>query len=140
PVSNLLVASVAFVGLLLLAPRELISISDLLSLQTTGSVVRVFLIQVLSASVFINLALMAFNLLPIAPLDGSKVLAGFIPLRFELEYERFMHYGPFILLGLLLFESFLPIPLLTGWVFGIVQGVLLLMTLFVGLFSFGWLL
>jgi len=140
PASNLLLAFLAFMGLLLVAPKELGSVPNLLSLQTTGSVIQVFLIQVLSGSLFVNLALMAFNLLPIAPLDGSKILQGFIPLRHELQYERFMQYGPFILLGLLLFESFLPIPLLTGWVFGIVQGVLLLMTVMVGLFSMGWLL
>ena len=103
PVSNLLLAFLAFLGLLFIAPTEFTSISALLHLQTTGSVIHIFLIQLFSGALFVNLALMAFNLLPIAPLDGSKVLAGFIPLRHELAYERFMHYGPFILLGLLLF-------------------------------------
>ena len=34
-----------------------------------------------SAGVFINLVLMTLNLLPIPPLDGSRVLAGFLPNR-----------------------------------------------------------
>jgi len=49
----------------------------------------------------INIALAAFNLLPIPPLDGSKILLAILPDRiyygFILRYER---YGMFILIGL----------------------------------------
>lgn len=122
PASNLILAFVAFLGLLLIG----ISFGgsfDLLSLRGV-SVFHTFLLQLFGSSLFVNLSLMAFNLFPIAPLDGSKILEGFIPLRYELEYARFMQYGPYILIGLLLFESFLPFPLLSTWVFGIGDTVL----------------
>lgn len=122
PASNLLLAGIAFAGLLLLGISWGGSF-DLLSLRG-ASVLQTFLLQLCGSLLFVNLTLMAFNLFPIAPLDGSKILEGFVPYRHELEYGRFMQYGPYILLGLLLFESFLPFPVLSGWVFGISDAVL----------------
>lgn len=125
PVSNLFLALIVFVGLLLLLPQVTdISLSFLLGLEQSGSVVSVFLVQVFASSLFINLVLMAFNLLPIAPLDGSKVLHLFIPPRYEEQYLRFMQYGPYVLLVLILFGSILPFPILSLWVFGIAEMVL----------------
>ena len=52
--------------------------------------------------VFINLVLMSFNLLPIPPLDGSKVLMGFMSYRSAAKYESMSQYGFFIIIGLIL--------------------------------------
>lgn len=58
----------------------------------------------LSQLVVINFVLMLFNLIPIPPLDGSKILFGFLPPRYE-HIERWLEvYGPFILLGVLMIE------------------------------------
>ncbi len=46
----------------------------------------------------INLVLMVFNLLPVAPLDGEKVLEFLLPARWVEYYTRFKPYGPLILL------------------------------------------
>lgn len=56
----------------------------------------VFLIQ-------INLVLMLFNLIPIPPLDGSRILFGLLPARFLRFAETFERTGPFLLLFLVLF-------------------------------------
>lgn len=134
PVSNLLLAFVAFAGLLLVSPAPTSgSLTFLLGMHADGAIFQTFLLQLFASSLFINLALMAFNLLPIAPLDGSKVLHLFVPYQYERDYLQFMQYGPYILLLLLLFESFLPIPLLSGWVFGIANGVLSVMSGIAGL-------
>src|SRR3989344_2179890 len=87
PASNLLLAVIAFVGLLLIGISGGGSF-DLLSLRG-ASVPMTFLLQLFGSLLFVNLSLMAFNLFPIAPLDGSKILEGFIPYHYELEYERF---------------------------------------------------
>lgn len=50
----------------------------------------------------VNLGLMMFNLIPIYPLDGSKVLAGFLPDDLEYNYSRFMAHWGFTLLVLLI--------------------------------------
>ena len=54
-------------------------------------------------SLQINLALAIFNVLPIAPLDGSKILFGILPARFAKQIYLLERYGPFILMGLILF-------------------------------------
>ena len=53
------------------------------------------------AGIFINLILMALNLLPILPLDGGRVLAGVLPAAVARLYARIEPYGFFIIVGLL---------------------------------------
>jgi Zn-dependent protease len=60
--------------------------------------------QVLYMFVQINLLLMIFNLIPIPPLDGSKVLFAFLDRRTEYQVRPFLEqYGFFILLAILIF-------------------------------------
>lgn len=123
PASNLLIAGVAFLLIAILNGPN-VSLFGLLDTSSSGSAAMTVLLQILQSSLFVNLALMAFNLFPVAPLDGSNILRMFIPYHALARYEDFMRIGPFVLLFLLLFESLLPIPLLSGWVYGIMRGVL----------------
>jgi Zn-dependent protease len=50
----------------------------------------------------INIILGSFNLIPIPPLDGSKVLMGFLPLEMQVALTRIEPFGFFILFFLLL--------------------------------------
>jgi len=54
------------------------------------------------AGILINLLLMAINLIPIPPLDGSRIVSGFLPNKASLVYNRLEPYGFFILLFLLI--------------------------------------
>lgn len=128
PVSNFILATIAFAVLSLLAPRIGHSVWGLLSLGDGGSVFTLFLLQLAASSVFINLGLMAFNLLPVSPLDGSRVLGAFIPPRYELQYQIFVQRGPYILLFLLLGERLVNLPLLSGWISGIMDAALALLS------------
>lgn len=49
----------------------------------------------------INIILASFNLIPIPPLDGSKILMGFLPERYRYSLARLEPYGFFIIIGLL---------------------------------------
>lgn len=51
--------------------------------------------------IFINLALMLFNLIPLAPLDGEKVLDFFIPENLRSGFDKIKQYGPILLLILI---------------------------------------
>lgn len=64
--------------------------------------VRVFVFLTASFGILINIVLMLLNLIPIPPLDGSRVLSGMLPPKVSAQYERIEPYGIFILLGLLM--------------------------------------
>jgi len=63
-----------------------------------------FLISILTTFIFYNIALAVFNLLPIPPLDGSKIFINLLPQQQSLQWEEALNqYGPILLIILLFF-------------------------------------
>jgi Zn-dependent protease len=58
--------------------------------------------------VLLNVSLLLFNLIPLAPLDGSSVLNGVIGGRAAAALAPLQRYGPMILIGLIVIGSFVP--------------------------------
>ena len=127
PLSNFVLAWIAFAILVILGKGVGTSVFSLLGAQTNGNPLMVVAIQLCQNLIFINLALMSFNLIPIAPLDGSKIVRPFIPLRYQDMYEDIMMRGPMILIGLLVIEYVLHIPLISRLIFAIMSVVLMAM-------------
>jgi Zn-dependent protease len=68
-------------------------------------------VEVLLAMGFrLNVALALFNMLPIPPLDGSRVAEGVMPVRLRPLWERFARVGPLALLAVIFLPSYLPAP------------------------------
>jgi Zn-dependent protease len=65
------------------------------------------LLQMTAASIWINIMLGIFNLVPIPPLDGSKILLGLLPQELALGYAKLEPYG-FIVLLILFYTGILP--------------------------------
>jgi len=87
PLSNVLLAvlcTVAFGLLLRFSP----------DLAMGGSGVR----ELLMIMIQLNVALAIFNMIPIPPLDGSRVVDGLMPLRLRPAWEGFTRFAPFLLL------------------------------------------
>lgn len=59
------------------------------------------LMQVFVYAIMINLLLALFNLMPIPPLDGSKILARFLPVQTANKYMRFERYGMLLVILLI---------------------------------------
>jgi len=63
-----------------------------------------WLFRLMTNTVLLSLGLGLFNLLPIPPLDGSKVLFAFLPDRAYLSLMRYERYGMLVLLLLVYFD------------------------------------
>ena len=63
-------------------------------------------------SVMINLILAAFNLIPLPPLDGSKILGGLLQGEAAYKYAQLERYGPIILIALVAGGYMLHIPII----------------------------
>ena len=73
----------------------------------------------------INIILAAFNLIPIPPLDGSKILMGFASKRFQYTLARLEPYGMFIIIGLLFIGVLDPLITLFRYIIMWVIGLLI---------------
>jgi Zn-dependent protease len=60
------------------------------------------LLALLAVAVPLNLALAAFNLLPVPPLDGGRIVDGLVPYRWRPQWARLQVVGPFLLAALLI--------------------------------------
>ena len=107
PVANLLIAGVSailFRFLMGMLPIE----------SPVGRSVLIPLILMVRLSVILNIGLAIFNLLPVPPLDGSKVLMGLLPYRQAVAYGKIEPYGFLILLGLIFLgvTDYIVVPLI----------------------------
>ena len=62
--------------------------------------------DILGIIIFLNLLLAVFNLIPLAPLDGSKLVRGFLRGSLASGYARWERYGPLLLVGLVTSDYF----------------------------------
>ena len=71
----------------------------------------------------LNLLLAVFNLIPLAPLDGSRMLEGFIPRGHSASYARLQQYGPVILIGIIMMEYAMGLGILGTLIGPVVRGL-----------------
>ena len=59
------------------------------------------LVEIFSAIVWINIVFAAFNLIPIPPLDGSRIVSTILPFKLRVKYDSIEPYGFWILILLI---------------------------------------
>ncbi len=94
PVSNLILAvlmTVAFAMCSRYAPQLLVQGSGV------GELLRIM--------IFLNVNLALFNLLPVPPLDGSRIVDGFMPRNLRPGWEAIMRFAPLLLLAVFFFAG-----------------------------------
>jgi len=104
PLSNLLMAAAVAI------PLRLIAMDAGLVDTIRSSDVVLFIFNTAGFFVLINVFLMVFNLLPIPPLDGWRVLLGMLDARTAYTLRQYEQYGFLLILVLILFGA----PLVSG--------------------------
>jgi Zn-dependent protease len=72
-----------------------------LKLQIALGLNEAFFVEMAKAGIFVNIGLMALNLLPVPPLDGGRIAVGLLPSRLAYQFARIEPYGMFIVIFLL---------------------------------------
>jgi Zn-dependent protease len=110
PIANLVLA---------VAVAAVFRVTDMAGLLGIGSG---FVFIVLVSTVFYNVVLALFNLLPIPPLDGYNLVLPFLPPRWAFSVQRYAPYGVLVLL-LLVFLSYGGGSGPLDWLFAAARGI-----------------
>lgn len=81
-----------------------------------------FFYEMAKAGLLTNLVMFAFNLFPIPPMDGGRIVVGLLPWRLALGFARVERYGFFIVMGLVLLgvvNAFWMLPIMSASLFSI---------------------
>jgi Zn-dependent protease len=103
PVSNLLIVLVAFIVLAVnikITPdgHNVVLQSFIASLRPAGDITPQPLVLICTLAILINISLFFFNLLPIPPLDGSRVVRNLLPYSAVQAYDRVPIWASYLLM------------------------------------------
>lgn len=93
-----------------------------LFIRVGADIVPASFLQIAIAVVIINIVLAIFNLVPIPPLDGSKILFAFLPHHLQQARESLERYGFFIVLIFIVFLWQFLTPVI-GFLFSLITGI-----------------
>ncbi|PKB66452.1 MAG: hypothetical protein BZY81_07280 [SAR202 cluster bacterium Io17-Chloro-G4] len=122
PLSNLMLAFIVAVPIKLGALGSTHPDLGRVAYVMTGSF-KEGLADIAGLIIFFNLLLAVFNLIPLSPLDGSKVMEGFVPPEHTSAYNRLQRSGPAILVGIVLVDFTLGLGLLWGIIGPVVRAL-----------------
>lgn len=82
-------------------------------LEAAAGVTEPFFVRMAQAGILTNILMFAFNLVPIPPLDGGRILTSALPHAMAYKFARIEPYGFYIVLALIYFKilNFFVVPL-----------------------------
>lgn len=110
-----LVAAAGPLSNLLLAVIFVLVLRILLFIMPAGPILH-WLFLNLENGIAICLVLCIFNLLPILPLDGGRIVSSLLPVKLSIEYQKTEPYGMFVLIGLLFMPSIFGINIISWFI------------------------
>lgn len=84
-----------------------------------------YFFRVSEAGIWVNVILFAFNMFPLPPLDGGRILTSLLPLPMAVRFARLEPYGFFIVLALMVLN------LLKYWMLPVIAGANMLLNLLI---------
>ncbi|GGC90413.1 site-2 protease family protein [Undibacterium terreum] len=90
-----------------------------------AGVEEAFFMRMAQAGILTNLVMLAFNLFPIPPLDGGRILISLLPYKYAYKFAQIEPYGFFIVMGLVMIHA------LQFWMYPVITVANLLLNLLV---------
>lgn len=127
PVSNLIIA---FIGMLLFYLFQAAGLQHSLSYGSTSAV-----FMFLSKLIELNMMLFLFNLIPLPPLDGYKIVRNFLPLQLQIKLSQYEQWGAYIFLLIVFIKPLKAVTIVP--LYGLINSILLGMnSLLAAIFGF----
>jgi Zn-dependent protease len=106
PLTNLILAALFGLGVKYIVGSYVVG--------TEPSELTILAYKMFFFGVLINVSLAVFNMLPIPPLDGSRLIGAIVPDRYYGYYRKFEKMGTMFLMGILLIGAFSKISIIGG--------------------------
>jgi Zn-dependent protease len=113
PASNILLATAALILAKILIAQGVLAVDQFgfgldfaVIPASRGSLLLSLAARLICITIFLNITLGVFNLIPVPPLDGSHVLQAVLPYEQAAAYEQIRPYGILILVGLMVIGVF----------------------------------
>ena len=122
PISNILVATIAAILLRVLLASRLLLVDG-----TVATTILTLGFLLLPPIIMLNVGLAVFNLVPIHPLDGFKIVQGILPAELARQWAELEPYGMIFLIFLVfpIFGSVAPLSQITGPIINFLLNILL---------------
>lgn len=139
PLSNVLLALLFSIPMALIGSKYNVTIAQLFDIKSglyaSGFSLDIIIFNICRFFFAINIGLAVFNILPVPPLDGSKILSGILPSRYYFQMMQYERYIGLIFILIIFMRPQILTTVMSPFTWAVQNVIRLIVTPILGIFS-----